>query len=132
VVGIAIWVAWMAGLVALAGLSANPITLNRGQFAGANLVIIGNVVDVPTGRVKVLATKLGSFSGKELTVVDLAGVPRVSAGAAYVMPLRQAGQEYHVVSVTDDERGRVVYPATNEVKSQLADVLRDTAKRVKP
>ncbi|TWU11853.1 hypothetical protein CA54_06650 [Symmachiella macrocystis] len=132
VVGIIVWVVWIAGLLALAGLSSNPITLNRRQFADADLVIIGNVADSSTGRVSVAETMYGIFPEKELTVVGLSEISNLSAGNSYVMPLKRLNGEFDVVAITKDERGRVVYPATSEVRSQLDNVLVEISKRLTP
>jgi len=132
VVGVTVWVVWIAALLALAGLSSNPITLNRRQFADADLVIIGNVADSSTGRVSVAETMFGVFPDKELTVVSLGEISNVSAGNSYVMPLKRRNGEFDVVAITNDERGRVVYPATSEVRSQLDNVLSAISKRLTP
>tara|TARA_R110002096_G_scaffold202540_10_gene387293 strand:- start:186 stop:692 length:507 start_codon:yes stop_codon:yes gene_type:complete len=132
VVGITLWVVWIAGLLALAGLSSNPITLNRRQFADADLVIIGNIADSSTGRVSVAETMYGVFPDKELTVVGLSEISNLSTGNSYVMPLRRRNGEFDVVAITNDQRGRVVYPATSEVRSQLDNVLGEISKRLTP
>ena len=122
----------MVGLVSLASLSSNPPALNRRQIANADLVVIAKVADVVEGRVEIESIKYGKIADKQLTITDLDRVPQISNGATYIMPLKRSDHQYRVVSIASDSQRPVVYRATGETESQLADVLQDISRRLAP
>jgi hypothetical protein len=78
--------AWIAFLVVLTLISANPVTLNREQILESTLVIAGEVEDLPAGKVSVLPDA-DILMDQTIVIRNLQDTP-ARPGERYLFPLQ--------------------------------------------
>jgi hypothetical protein len=123
----ALAITWCAILIAMAWLTADPITLNRDQILRADFVITGRVASDPAaGEVSVLREWHKNALSGTIHVENLGDV-RVRTGQIYLMPLSHAAAGYRITEARLANSALLVYPATEEAVGQLEQILPDRA-----
>ena len=116
-------VLWIAALAALAITAANPVIVNRKQVLEAELVVTARVVDRGTGECTIAEQWTPGPRLVAITVSNL-GETRAVPGETYVLPLELgAGGRYAVIPPRLSGAPPLVYPATPDVVSQVAELL---------
>ncbi len=120
---------WVLGLIVLAMLTANPVTLNRQQILGSDYVATAVRKDADSPVLEVQKEwKHGEKLG-EITITNLSDID-MPAGREFLVPLEQMGRNRFLVTPTAlPNKAPLIYPATPESKAQLKDILgqRETA-----
>lgn len=127
-------VVWLAALLTLALLTANPVTVNRTQVLTAETVVVGTAEpSAGAVRLRVETTLAGRPTGDEISVAG-PGAERFDRGGRYVVPLRRRpdGDSYEVALTPrpnrEVERGEpLVYPATPDVIRTVESIVADRA-----
>lgn len=114
---------WWLMLAALAALTANPVTLNVEQIRRADYVVTARVSEE---RPSVLLVEKEWKRGAHLEQVAARNLALTSAkpGRRYMVPLSRTGaDEYQVTPTELPDRTPLIYPATEEARSQLSAIL---------
>ena len=120
---------WWLMLAALTALTANPVTLNVEQIRRADYVVTARVSEQ---RPKVLLVEKEWKRGAHLEQVAARNLALTSAkpGRRYLVPLSRTGANEHQVTPTElPDRTPLIYPATDEARSQLSAILADEEDR---
>lgn len=117
-----LYLAWIAGLIALAARTSNPPQLNLLQVSRATLIVTAVVEDLSAGRCRVERSFSPGPPPKEIVVTNLSQTPAAS-GKTYLLPLardlRRDDDGYRIVDVPDKGIPPLVYPAGPEIEAQL-------------
>jgi hypothetical protein len=126
---------WLAALAFCAGLSANPVTVNRAQVLDAfqrGWLVEGHVLDVAAGRVRLqrsladTSRSLASPLPEEFVLANLSAAG-ARAGEAYLLPIVPAlDGRLEIVAPSrggDDRPLPLIYPAGPEAEQQLLGIL---------
>ncbi len=135
-VAAAVFVVWAAGLISLAIVTSNPVTLNRAQIIAA-AVVVEAVSDaeapVPEGwqHWRVLRSWPANQTGDLLEIEGLDGLP-LEAGQSYLIPLVPVLQKrsknrnrWRVVLTPQPFAAPLVYPADSHTVAELEGILQD-------
>lgn len=128
IVAFAIAGVWISALLVLALTTANPVTLNRKQIRESDYVVTAKRTDPGAQTLEVLKEWK---RGEELETVTIANLDRVElpADREFLVPLNSVGSgRYRITKTTLPNRVPLIYPATEEAKSQLAAILKDDTK----
>ena len=117
-------VMWWVLLGTLAFLTANPVTLNRGQIQHAPVLITGVVEDLAAGKVRVEKHWRGADRAETVTIENLRAAG-ARGGDAYLFPLEPTSQgRFRVVPSPLPNHQPLIYPAGAETAQQLDDILK--------
>lgn len=121
---VALFAVWLVGLVALAVLTANPVTLNRQQILQAARIVEAEVLDQNDGRCRIVQSWPAGDEGTTIRINELR-FSQVRAGDVYLFPLGRLGSDstYRIVTTPPPEAAPLFYPATPVARLQLADIL---------
>jgi len=123
---------WLIGLGTLAGLTANPVTLNQAQIRQADFVLTGRVVDVTVGTAIIeQAWKVDDLPNQ--IIIDNLAETKAENGEHYLLALSH-GQDgsYEVTRARLPQRSHheppqftlpLIYPTTDETTAQLKQIL---------
>lgn len=122
---------WWIGLVVLAALAANPVTVSFVQLNASRCVVRATVLDVAAGRVRVEHHWPGSLDSPPAGEIVLGNIqdsfPAVEVDQRYLIPL--VNGPANRLEVTIPKRGgRIlgpprVYPDTPDLVRQVESVL---------
>ncbi|MGD9856854.1 MAG: hypothetical protein AB7U20_18050 [Planctomycetaceae bacterium] len=118
-----VFVLWMSSLIALALLTANPITLNVAQVTAAPLVIEATR-NPGQAEWQVSRSWPAGRTAENIRIQGLEQLP-IDAGRAYLIPVAPAGAgEYRVVISPKPFATPFIYPADRETVADLEAILR--------
>ena len=123
VVAIVIAAMWILGLLILAVVSSNPVTLNRTQIQYSDYIVTARrpKADADTLVVEKEWLRNDELSEITLTNLDETGMP---ADEAFLVPLqRLGGGRYRVTPTSLPNKAALIYPATEEAQAQLREIL---------
>lgn len=118
---------WISALLVLALTTANPVTLNRKQIRKSDYVVTAKRTGPGAQTLEVLKEWK---HGESLGTVTIANLERVEmpADREFLVPLNSVGSgRYLITETTLPNRAPLIYPATEEAKSQLVSILEDGA-----
>jgi hypothetical protein len=123
-----VFILWLLGLVTLAGLTANPVTLNRVQIRMADVVVQAKPVGDDGWDVQRSWPAHAVHGTIRVTGLSQRAVAFATDAAVPVLiPLTQTGPEtFTALAVADPATVAAVYPATAAALAQL-DELRSAA-----
>ncbi len=131
-VAAAVFTIWAAGLISLAIITTNPVTLNRAQIIAAT-VIVEAVPDaaapVAEGWLhwRVLRSWPAGQTDDPVVIEGLDGLP-LEAGQPYLIPLVPVTQDrWRVVLTPQPLAAPLIYPANSQTTAELEDILQDAA-----
>ena len=114
---------WWLMLAALAALTANPVTLNVEQIRRADYVVTAKISDQRAGVLVVEKEWKRGADFKQVAARNLA-LTSAKPGRRYLVPLSRTGaDEYQVTPTELPDRTPLIYPATEEARSQLSAIL---------
>ncbi len=113
--------AWLGFLLFLTLTSANPITLNRTQLRGADLIVIARMIDPAAGRCELIESLYGPEIETSFAVrrMDVSGV---QVNGVYLLPLSIDAPPRYDITPTPDG-GRLIYPAVPAALSQFREIM---------
>jgi hypothetical protein len=111
---------WWLGLVLLALLTANPVTINREQVLKADAIVEAAVTNLAKGEIRIqrVQNDRGTLDVPTLRLPNLAET-KAEPGATYLIPLSRTGIGYEVTRTSLPGQLPLVYPATPETAEQL-------------
>lgn len=118
---------WILGLVILAALSANPVTLNQKQIRASDFVVTAQ--RNPDGSPTLIVTKEWT-EGEELGTIMVTNLEQtaMTPGAEFLVPLLRAAKgRFRVTPTSLPDEAPLVYPATPEALDQLQSLLKSRA-----
>jgi hypothetical protein len=123
-VAFALAAVWILGLIVLALISANPVTLNLRQIQHSDYVVSAVRPKSDSTTVTVQKEwKRGQELG-EITVTNLADV-RMPANQEFLVPLqRLGGTRYRITPTTLPNEAPLIYRATQQAEAQLSELLK--------
>ncbi len=123
IVALAVTVVWILGLVVLAVLTANPVTINERQIRQSDLIVTASR---NTDKSSTLIVTKEWFRGEDLgtiTVTNLADT-NMPIGQEFLVPLQRLPKErFQVTSALALMNAPLIYPATPEAERQLQSLL---------
>jgi hypothetical protein len=122
-IGWGLALAWIAVLATLAITAANPVIVNRKQILGADLVVTARVVDRDAGECKVEKQWTPGPPVDAIIVTNL-NETRAEQGVTFVLALEyRAGGSFAVIPAPPSGGPLLIYPATPDVVTQVANIL---------
>ena len=121
---LAIAIVWILGLITLAVLTANPVTLNRMQIERSDYVVTATRKRADSAKIEVSREwKHGADLG-EITVTNL-DEARMPVDREFLVPLKKlASGRYLITPTTLPNDAPLTYPATEEAMEQLVTILK--------
>lgn len=123
IAALSLWLSCLAGLVALAALSSNPVTLNLKQINDSTVIVSGQVADSSQGTVAVSNVVAGELDRTQIEVDNLNRLSDIKEGQSYIFPLRKKNGGFEVANIPSLPPRPVIYPDTPEVQQKLAEIL---------
>ncbi|WP_437225753.1 hypothetical protein SH661x_004217 [Planctomicrobium sp. SH661] len=131
---VGIVVVWVGLVAVLAWLTANPVTLNRQQIRDSLVVVEGQmVIDRTNNPVRYLIEPVseGPWPFPSRDPIEVSNLPETGAtqGKSYFFPLAKhhgrvpAPGEYIVTPTRLPNAAPLVYPATEDARQQLKQIL---------
>jgi hypothetical protein len=119
---------WIVGLVVLAAVSANPVTINQKQIRDSDLIVTAKQsTDNPS---KLVVTKEW-IQGDDLGTIQVTNLEqtRIVPGEEFFVPLKRMAKGRFQVTPTPPSLNEapLIYPATAEAQSQLESILESRA-----
>ncbi len=114
---------WILGLIALAVLTANPVTLNREQILRSDYVVTARR---ETGDSPLLIVQKEWKHAEDLDEVTIANLNEINMppGREFLVPLERIGaRRFLVTPTTLPNHAPLIYPATPEAEAQLQEIL---------
>lgn len=116
----AIALCWLSLLFWMAATSGNPVVLNKVQILRSDCVVTSEVTSAQLARV------LRVWKGDAPTLPVHLPFDEVLKDGEYIVPLVRAGGQFVVTPLpllNDDKKVRVVYPLTEQTRTQLESLL---------
>ena len=110
---------WYVVLVTVAVTTANPVIVNRAQFADSALVVVGTVA--ADGVVDVEQVVRGVLPSEQLRILVPPDVPP----GRYVLPLNRTGNRFEITPARTSADLHRVYPVTEDVLKQFDALKRE-------
>ena len=114
---------WILGLIVLAVLTANPVTLNREQILRSDYVVTARREAADSPVLIVQKEWKHAENLDEVTITNLDEV-QMAAGPEFLVPLERIGPKRFLITPTTlPNRAPLIYRATPEAEAQLKEVL---------
>jgi hypothetical protein len=126
IIGVCLFVVWLAGLVALVVTASNPVTINVVQLSQADCIVVATISNPDVGEFTLQDTILGSEPPDTFRVLQFGSIIAPD-GDSWLMALRQepAGN-FSVVPVPYRNRQLLlVYPGDEAVVEQARELVQD-------
>ncbi len=115
---------WVLGLVVLALISANPVTLNEEQILHSLFVVTAIRPDAKSSMLLVTKEWLHGEDLGEIAVANLDHA-KMPADRECLVPLQRLGKgRYQITPTTLPNEAPLIYPATPEAEAQLRELLK--------
>jgi hypothetical protein len=122
-IGWGLALAWIAVLATLAITAANPVIVNRKQLLAADFVVTARIIDWDAGECKVEKQWTPGPPVDAITVANLKET-RAVQGETFVLALEyRAGGSFAVIPAPPSGGPLLIYPATPDVVTQVANIL---------
>jgi hypothetical protein len=119
---------WISGLVILAAMSANPVTLNQKQIRASDFVVTATRSPDSASSLVVSKEWIRGDDLGTITVTNLEQT-RMTADKEFLVPLlREPKGRFQVTPTSLPNQAPLVYPATPEALEQLQKLLESRAK----
>jgi hypothetical protein len=117
---------WILGLVILAVVSANPVTMNARQIQRSQFLVTGSRPDAKSSKLITTREWIHAAELGEITVTNL-DQSQMPAGRDFLVPLERLGKgRYQITPTSLPNEAPLIYPATPEAESQLLKILKRT------
>ncbi len=123
VVAVGLAGAWILGLVTLAVLTSNPVTLNRAQILHADFVVTAKRTSADSNSLSI--TKEWKH-GQKFQTVSVANLQKIDMPTEqdFLVPLERVGSEKFTIPLCPPPKQvPLIYPATPEAETQLKTLL---------